>query len=91
MESLDRNFTKLFKELESGHIHLREKLNAFSEKGDDLEKRLSEELNTYEPWRFDLMDRLAEITVNFQSGQKEEHNGHSDPRKLSEGYNISTG
>jgi len=73
MESLNNNFNKVFKELESGHIHLREKLNAFSERGDDLEKRLSEELNTYEPWRFDLMDRLAEITMYFRNGQKEEH------------------
>jgi hypothetical protein len=73
MESYDNNFLKLFKEMESGHIQLREKLNAFSEKGDDLEKRLSEELRTYELWRFEVMDGLAEIVTSFTNAQKEKH------------------
>lgn len=73
MAVLIDKFVKIFKELESGHLELREKLNALNEKGSELEERLTEELDTFEPWRFELMDELGRIVGNFHNGESTAH------------------
>jgi len=70
---IDKEFKRTFREIEKGHIHIREKLNSFSEKNQDLEEHLCEELQTFEPWRFELMDKLGGIVCNFNQEQKEAH------------------
>lgn len=73
MAVLVGKFVKIFKELESGHLELRKKLNALSEKGSELEERLNEELDSFEPWRFELMDELGRIARNFHNGESTAH------------------
>ncbi len=70
---IDKEFKRTFRELEKGHIHIRERLNSFSEKNQELEEHLCEELQTFEPWRFELMDKLGGIVCNFNQEQKEAH------------------
>ena len=71
---IDKKFIKVFRELEKGHIHIRKKLNSiFSEKGQDLEEYLNEELETFEPWRFALNDELGSIVCTFDQENKEAH------------------
>jgi len=73
MAQLDRKFCTIFSDLEGGHISIRERLNGFSEKGHDLEERLTEELEKFEPWRFEIMDELGTIVCEFTNGQAEAH------------------
>ncbi|MBW2094583.1 MAG: hypothetical protein JRI80_06810 [Deltaproteobacteria bacterium] len=73
MAVLIDKFVKIFKEMETGHLELREKLNRLSEKGSDLEEKLSEELDSFEPWRFELMDELGRIVGNFRNGESTAH------------------
>jgi SAM-dependent methyltransferase len=71
--TIDKNFKTLFNELEKRHIEIRAKVNSFSEKGNELEERLSEEIEIFETWRFHKMERLSEITSNFDKKQKKAH------------------
>lgn len=73
MATLDREFISTFKDLEAGHIELKAKLNSLNDKGSDLEKRLDRELDTFEPWRYDLMGKLGNITEGFQNGDSRAH------------------
>ena len=73
MARLEPHFVEIFKELEAGHLKLEKKLNAFTDKGSELEEKLSEELDRFEPWRFELMDRLGHIVGQFQNGQSMAH------------------
>jgi len=66
-------FKRLFEELEAGHIQLRNRLNAFPERDGDLEGKLSEEMERFEPWRFQLWDKLAEIVAPFKQEQRSQH------------------
>jgi extracellular factor (EF) 3-hydroxypalmitic acid methyl ester biosynthesis protein len=70
---INSRFKKVFSELEKGHIAIREKLNSFSERGHDLEERLSHELEKFEPWRFELMNDLGLIVSNFNGKHQEAH------------------
>lgn len=83
---IDKKFIKVFRELEKGHIHIRKKLNSiFSEKGQDLEEYLNEELETFEPWRFSLNDELGSIVCTFDQESRE---AHQDFIRGSEYYHI---
>jgi extracellular factor (EF) 3-hydroxypalmitic acid methyl ester biosynthesis protein len=73
MASLDKEFVGMFRELESGHLSLRKKLNGLTARGSDLEERLDHELELFEEWRFELMDRLGGIAGTFNNGQAEPH------------------
>jgi SAM-dependent methyltransferase len=66
-------FKKHFEELEAGHIQLRNRLNAFPERDGDLEGKLEREREKFEPWRFQLTDKLAEIVAFFKRDKREEH------------------
>jgi SAM-dependent methyltransferase len=71
--SIEPAFKKYFEEFEAGHVQLRNRLNAFPERDGDLEGKLSIEMEKFEPWRFQLMDKLAEIAAFFNREQREEH------------------
>ncbi|RLB42617.1 MAG: hypothetical protein DRH12_05190 [Deltaproteobacteria bacterium] len=73
MTGLDDGFVKRFKELESGHVELRERLNKIRLRGDDLEQVLRREIEAYEPWRFELMDELGAISERFDPDQSARH------------------
>ncbi len=73
MATLDQDFISTFKELEAGHLELQAKLNGLEDKGSELEKRLEEELDLFEPWRFELMDKLGVITESFKNGDGKAH------------------
>lgn len=66
-------FKDRFDELQERHVLLREKLNACSFTGDELEVELSAELEKYEPWRYALMDQLGQITEEFNRDDKRIH------------------
>jgi SAM-dependent methyltransferase len=66
-------FKKYFGELEAGHLLLRDRLNAFPERDGDLDGKLSEEIEKFEVWRFQVTDKLAEIVALFNQEQKEQH------------------
>ena len=84
--NIDGKFAKLFRELEEGHSHIREKLNSIVlDKGYDLEEILNQELQSFEPWRFELNDELGTITENFDQEQKKVH---QEFIKGTEYYNI---
>ncbi len=70
---IKQGFKKVFSELENGHIKVRERLNAYSERERSLEDVLFEELNLFEPWRFKLMDELGAITDSFDVEQREQY------------------
>ncbi len=73
MAMLEKEFVEVFKELEAGHIDLRKKLNSLTDKGSALEERLTREIEQFEPWRFELMDKLGEMTSRFQKSEDEAH------------------
>ncbi len=73
MATLDKDFVEIFGELENGHLELRKKLNSLTSKGSELEERLDQELELFEAWRVELMDKLGNITETFQNGQAETH------------------
>ncbi|HDG96812.1 MAG TPA: hypothetical protein ENG73_01370 [Desulfobacterales bacterium] len=73
MAELDNRFVQRFKELENGHVRLKDKLNKIRVRGDDLEQLLREEIEKYEPWRFELMDELGEIAEGFSAEQSTQH------------------
>jgi extracellular factor (EF) 3-hydroxypalmitic acid methyl ester biosynthesis protein len=84
--SIDKRFKIVFRELEKGHILIRKKLNSIaSEKGQDLDEYLNEELQTFEPWRFALNDELGSITSNFD---QEKRQAHQNFIRETEYYNI---
>jgi hypothetical protein len=55
---IEENFRKLFLELEEGHIVIRQRLNSFSKRDNDFGKRLDNEVNEFEAWRFLIMDAI---------------------------------
>lgn len=71
--NINNLFKKLFNELESGHTDTRQRLNGLTQGGVELEARLSEEIDAFDPWRFGLMDELAEIADTFSPEQKISH------------------
>ena len=73
MAGINKRFKTVFSELEKGHVVIRKKLNSLSERGHDLEERLSQELDNFEPWRFELMDDLGAITNNFDEEKQMVH------------------
>jgi hypothetical protein len=66
-------FKDHFDELQERHLLLRERLNACSFAGEELESMLSAELEKYEPWRYFLMDQLGQITSDFNPEDKQIH------------------
>lgn len=74
--NINDRFKKLFNELESGHIDIRERVDSFTEEGCELESRLSAEIERFDTWRFQLMDALAEISDNFRPDQRKAHQHH---------------
>jgi SAM-dependent methyltransferase len=71
--NIEPGFNRFFEELEKGHIRLRNRLNAFPERDGDLDGKLSEEMKTFDPWRFQIMDELGQIADLFNPEQKEQH------------------
>ncbi|MFZ1982769.1 MAG: hypothetical protein WAU91_00050, partial [Desulfatitalea sp.] len=73
MAAIEKEFVEIFRELETGHLELRTKLNGLTDRGSELEERLARELEIFETWRFDLMDQLGGITAGFQKSEEEAH------------------
>ena len=71
--AIDKEFENLFQELEKKHLEIRSRLNSLSVDGDKLEKELEYELSSFEPWRFPIMDKLGEITGQFDKYNKNRH------------------
>lgn len=71
MHSIDPQFKKIFDEMEDGHLQLYQRLNAWPERGPELEARLSDELHAWEPGRFTQMDQLGRISETFPEDKKE--------------------
>ena len=71
--NINIRFKKLFNELESGHIDIRDRVNSFDDEGPELELKLSAEIDRFDLWRFGLMDTLAEISDNFSPEQRMAH------------------
>ena len=74
--AINREFRSLFKEVEKKHIDFRKRLNALTETEEVLEEILSKEMIDFEAWRFPVMDRLGEITYEFDPSQKAEHQNY---------------
>lgn len=70
---MNKEFVTIFRELEDGHVKLRKKLNCITDRGSELEEKLTKEVDLFEPWRYDLMDKLGHITEQFQNGQDSSH------------------
>ena len=66
-------FKRYFEELEARHIELRNQLNVFPEGNGDLEGKLSMEMDKFERWRFEITDKLAEITALFGPRESVKH------------------
>lgn len=71
--NINPEFAKHFDELEKGHIELWKKMNAYPEKGKELEERLGEHLAPIEPWRVAVMDKLGELTSDLSPEEKSEY------------------
>lgn len=78
---IDTKFKKIFRELEDGHIQLRDKLNAISSNGYVLRGKLTNELKRFEPWRFELMDELGCLVCNFNQEQREAYRNYIQSTK----------
>jgi SAM-dependent methyltransferase len=70
---INPEFRKHFDELEKVHLNLREKINAYPEKDEELEARLSSDIKIVEPWRVNIMDQLGEITLNLNPEEKKQY------------------
>lgn len=70
---INEEFKEIFYELEKGHIKIREKLNSLTQKGNALEEILMQEHDSYDSWRFNLMDLLGAISFHFSQEQKKAH------------------
>jgi extracellular factor (EF) 3-hydroxypalmitic acid methyl ester biosynthesis protein len=70
---IEENFRKLFRELEDGHLDIRERLNRFSKQDSNLSTLLNNEVDKFEAWRFPFMDALAEIVFGLDADQQESH------------------
>jgi SAM-dependent methyltransferase len=70
---IEENFRKLFRELEDGHLDIRERLNRFSKQDSNLLTLLTKEVDKFEAWRFPLMDSLAAIVFGLDADQQEAH------------------
>jgi len=64
------DFTKVFNEFEDMHLGLHSRLNALPKDMDDLHRILDAEMAAYDPWVFDVSDRLGEITAGATAEQK---------------------
>ena len=64
------DFTRVFGEFEEMHIGLRERLNALPMNMEGLRKILDSEMAAYDPWVFDVSDRLGEITAGATEEQR---------------------
>jgi extracellular factor (EF) 3-hydroxypalmitic acid methyl ester biosynthesis protein len=73
MAAIGNIFVETFRDLETGHLELREKLNGLTDRGSELQERLARELEIFETWRFDLMDQLGEITAGLPKNEEEAH------------------
>ena len=71
--AISNEFKKHFDELVKLTLELHKRLNAWKEKGLDLEKRLDVELQQFPTWRFELMDSCAATVVGFSKAQRELH------------------
>ncbi len=76
MGQLNQDFLITFKEMEEGHLKLRDKLNSLTDNGSELEDRLEKELELFESWRYELMDRLGNITNRFEKKEVVAHLRH---------------
>ena len=72
-EIIGKEFIQLFDELERRHIELQQKLNSIKQTGKALERKLQKEIDDFEPWRFQIMDRLGEITADLDPVGKRIH------------------
>ena len=72
-KAIKKEFKSLFHELETKHLDIRKKLNSLTVTGQALEEKLNEELESFESWRFPVMDKLGEITGEFTGAQKKRH------------------
>lgn len=73
---ISAEFKSTFSELESRHADLRKRLNSLSLTGADLEDRLSREIGTFEPWRYDLMNHLGSMTIHLDGEDKKAHQSY---------------
>jgi SAM-dependent methyltransferase len=73
MHSIDPRFKKIFDEMEEGHLQLHQRLNAWPERGPELEARLQDETIAFKPWRSGYFDGLAEINEHFTDDEKGRH------------------
>jgi len=71
--SVSAAFKKVFAELENEHIQLWKKLNALPLREGDLEEKLYAEMQTFEPWRLDIMGALWDMVADFDDEQKRAH------------------
>jgi len=67
MHSIDPQFKKIFDEMEEGHFQLHQRLNAWPERGAELEVRLQEEVNKWESWVYSEMDAIGEVAESFDA------------------------
>jgi extracellular factor (EF) 3-hydroxypalmitic acid methyl ester biosynthesis protein len=73
MHSIDPRFKKIFDEMEEGHLQLHQRLNAWPERGTELETRLYEEVNKWESWVYSAMDAIGEVAECFDTQDSQKH------------------
>ena len=82
---INKEFISLFGEVENKHLEVRKRLNALTISDEFLEEILLNEITSFEDWRYPIMDRLGEITIEFDSVKKAEHQEYI---KKSEYYRV---
>ena len=71
--AINREFASCFCEIEKKHLEIRKRLNSLTAHGEALEEMLANELTPFEDWRYPIMDRLGEITNDFNQLSKMKH------------------
>ena len=71
--SIHSEFSSLFHELEKKHLDIRKRLNSLTTEGEALEEKLKSEISEFETWRYPIMDRLGEISKEFNRVSKKKH------------------
>ena len=82
--TINKEFRSLFSEVEKKHLDIRNKLNALTATDGVLEDILSQEIVEFEAWRHPVMDRLGEVTNEFDPLQKESHQDYIKKSKYFE-------
>ncbi len=84
MTYLSEDFLKKFGEIEEAHLHIQNKVDLFTETGNELDNRLEEELNQFLEWWNYYGCSIAETVKELDDNEKNKYRDFTLKSKLSQ-------